>query len=360
LKEAKMLAVVKYAKGPGNVELREVPVPKPREDEVLIKVMAASICGSDLHIYHDEHPYWPPVIMGHEFSGEIVEVGANVKEWQVGDRVVAEPHTRTCGTCLYCRTGNQQVCVSKRAPGWGIDGAFAEYLAYPARLLHRIPDEVSFEEAACAEPMSICVHGVLERSLHNSGDTTCMSGAETVLISGPGPIGLLATQVLRAAGVGTIIVSGTPRSAKLRLPKALEVGADITVNVGEEDLVEKVMRVTDGRGVDLVVECSGAQKAIEQAFKCVRRLGKVCFIGIAGSNSITIPFDEAIFKAANVTFCFSHRYTSWETTLGLMAKGLVTPKKIITHKGPLSNWEEFFSALEHGEAVKAILLPQEK
>ena len=161
-----MKALMKVAKGPGNIEVRDIPRPTlPGPDWVIIEVKAAGVCGTDLHIWHDQYPYWPPVVMGHEFSGVIAEAGDGVRGFQVGDRVVAEPHSLACGVCPLCRQGKVQICASKRSPGWGIDGAFTDYVAMPYHLLHRIPDNLSFELAALAEPMAITVHQVSERSV---------------------------------------------------------------------------------------------------------------------------------------------------------------------------------------------------
>src|SRR3990172_7629700 len=159
-----MLALVKLQKGKGFLKLKEVETPKIVADEVLIEVKAAGICGTDIHVKNDEFPYWPPVILGHEFSGKIVEIGSKVDSYEVGDRVVAEPHTLACGKCYLCRTGNIQICSSKRSIGWGIDGAFTKYIKMPEKLLHKIPDKVSYEHAAVVEPTANVVHDVLERS----------------------------------------------------------------------------------------------------------------------------------------------------------------------------------------------------
>ena len=189
-----MLALYKTAKGPGNMELRQAPVPRPKADEVLLEIKAAGICGTDIHIRHDQFPYYPPVIMGHEFSGVIVETGSEVTNFKTGDRVVGEPHTRACGKCELCRTGNIQICSAKRSPGWGIDGAFARYLVMPEHLLHKIPDSLSYEEAAVIEPAANAIQDVLERAKVYANDS--------VVIFGPGPIGLLSLMAARAAGAG--------------------------------------------------------------------------------------------------------------------------------------------------------------
>ena len=218
-----MNALVKLQKGDDFVEFKDIDRPVPGEDEVLIQVKAVSICGSDLHIYHDEHPYWPPIVMEHEFSGEIAEVGSKVTKWKVGDRVVSETRTGNCEICRYCQAGFPQICPEKQPPGIGRDGAMAPYLVMPADLLHCLPDNVTFEEAALTEPTAICVHSLLER--------TGVKPGEVVVVNGAGPIGLICLQLARIAGASKIIVSGISRSAALKLEKAKKLGADRIVDI---------------------------------------------------------------------------------------------------------------------------------
>ncbi|NWF92757.1 MAG: zinc-binding dehydrogenase [Syntrophaceae bacterium] len=344
-----MKAVVKYGKGKGLMEIRDVPEPKIKEDEVLIEVKAVSVCGSDLHIYHDSHPYWPPVVLGHEFSGVIREVGREVKGWKVGDRVVSETRTGSCGVCYICQSGYPQVCEQKRPYGIGINGAYAKYVAGPARLLHRLPDNVPFEVGAVIEPTAICVTSILERSRLQAG--------ESVLITGPGPIGLISLAVAKAAGVRFVGITGTSADEGIRFQKARELGVDLMIIVDKEDPVQKIMEITNGLGVDILIETSGSGRAIAQAFEMVRRLGRVCAIGISGKETVPIPYDRGIFKAIRYDFCFSSSWTAWETTIGLIAKGLLPVEKIITHKFPIEKWEEAFHLLENLQAAKVILIP---
>ncbi len=345
-----MKAVVKYGKGKGMIEIRDIPEPKiQREDEVLIEVKAVSVCGSDLHIYHDTHPYWPPIVLGHEFSGVIVEVGKGVKGWKVGDRIVTETRTGSCGICYMCQSGFPQVCEQKRPYGIGIDGAYTKYVVGPARLLHRLPDNIPFEVGAVVEPTAICVTSILERSRLQAG--------ESVLITGPGPIGLISLAVTKTAGARWIGITGTSSDEGIRFEKARELGVDLTIVVDKEDPVQRVLEVTNGLGVDLLIETSGNGKAISQAFEIVRRMGRVCAIGISGKEAVSIPYDRGIFKALRYDFCFSSSWTAWETTLGLTSKGLLPIEKIITHKFPIDKWEEAFHLLENLQAAKVILIP---
>ena len=344
-----MLGLFKTAKGPGNMALLEAPVPVPGPNEALLEIKATGICGTDMHIKHDRFPYWPPVIMGHEFAGLVVEVGSHVANFRVGDRVVGEPHTRACGKCDLCRTGNIQICAHKRSPGWGIDGAFARYLAMPEHLLHRIPDSVSFEEAAVVEPAANVVHHVLERGRVEPQDF--------VVINGPGPIGLLALMAVKAVGAGAVVVVGAPLDAERRLPLARELGADEIVVPGEQDPVEVVTQLTHGRGADLVVEASGAPSAISASVRMVRRLGRITAIGLTGKEQIAFPWDAAAWKVCTITFNLSTYYTSWDRAIGLIASKRLNVAKIISHVEPLAEWERVFEDVENGRALKAILIP---
>lgn len=344
-----MKAVVKYGKGKGMVEIREVPEPKIEADEVLIEVKAVAVCGSDLHIFHDSHPYWPPVVLGHEFSGVLAQVGAAVQGWKVGDRVVSETRTGACGVCYTCQSGFPQVCEHKRAYGIGINGAYAKYVAGPARLLHRLPDAIPFDVAATIEPIAVCVTSILERCGLQAG--------ESVVITGPGPIGLISVAVAKAAGATSILVTGRSSDQGIRFEKARELGADFTVNVDQADPVGSILEITGGLGADVLIETSGGSQAIQQAFDMVRRLGRICAIGISGKQEVPIPYDRGIFKALRYDFCFSSSWTAWERTIGLISKGLLPAEKLITHRLPLEKWEAAFQLLENLQAAKVILVP---
>ncbi len=344
-----MQAVVKYGKGKGLIEVREVPAPEIKDDEVLIEVKAVAVCGSDLHIYHDNHPYWPPVTLGHEFSGVIAAVGKEVAGWQIGDRIVSETRAGSCGRCYTCQSGYPQACEDKRAYGIGTNGAYTKYMAGKAALLHRLPDSISFAAGSVIEPIAICVTSIIERSNLRAG--------ESVLITGPGPIGLISLAIAKAAGARMIGVTGRSSDAGMRFDKARELGADFTINVDQEDPIERVRRLTGGLGVDLLIETSGGGKAIYQAFELVRRLGRVCAIGISGKEEVAIPYDRGIFKNISYDFCFSSSWTAWETAISLIAKGLIPAEKFITHQLPLDRWEEAFHLLENLQAAKVVLIP---
>ena len=344
-----MKAIVKYKKGDGFVELREVARPTVDSESVIIKVKAAGICGTDVHILHDEFKYSAPVTMGHEFSGEIAEVGEKVKGWRIGERVVSESHTGACRVCRLCRTGNFQICSRKRPIGLAQDGAFAEFIKIPSWLLHRIPKEISFEEAALTEPTAICVHCILEKTGIEPGDF--------VAILGPGPIGLLAAQVVKSAAASYVLISGTSRDANIRLKLASKLGIDYIVNADEEDPVSKVKELTNDTGADVVVEASGSPVAINQAFQMVRRGGRISSLGTTKKEKVEIPWNVGIMKGIQITLPFSSGYTSWEKALGLIASKKINVVSLITQRFPLKDWSKAFTLIEKGQAIKALLIP---
>jgi len=345
-----MKALMKVAKGPGNIEIRDMEIPQiPNDDWVLIKVKAAGVCGTDLHIWHDQFPYWPPVVLGHEFSGEIVEAGKNVKNCKVGDKVVAEPHSLACGVCELCRQGKVQICAEKRSPGWGINGAFTDYLVMPSMLLHKIPEGLSYELAALAEPMAITIHQVIER-----GKIECQDFA---VITGAGPIGILAAFVAKSMGAGKVAITGMSTCEYMRFDIAKELGADYIINVEKENAVDKIMELTNGRGADIVIETSGSGSAIAQTVEMVRKCGRICAIGINGRDTVSFPWNKAIYKVLDVVFNMSSSYTAWDRALALISNTLMDLNSLITHKSSIHDWEQVFCDLEEEKGIKALFLP---
>lgn len=345
-----MQALMKTQKGVGFLELREVPEPTPGPEEVLIAVKTCGICGTDIHVWNDKFPYWPPVILGHEFAGEIVAAGAETSLFKVGERVVGEPHTQACGHCYLCRTGNIQICPMKRSPGWGIDGAMTKYLKMPERLLHRIPDSMSYDLAALVEPTANVVHDVVERARINAGDF--------VVVLGPGPIGLLAALTARAAGARHVVIVGAPADEEIRLKRARELGFETVLNAAQVNPVEAVRDLTEGLGADLVIECSGAAPAIASTVDLIRKMGRICVIGLTGKDSIPFPWDKAAFKVCDVVFNLSTSYTSWDRTIHLIASGRLPAGQVITHRLPLSDWRTGFDGLQAHKELKVLLIPE--
>jgi L-iditol 2-dehydrogenase len=344
-----MKALVKTAKGVGNLCLMDMPEPRPGPGEVLIEVEASGICGTDIHVKHDRFPYWPPVILGHEFSGTVCETGPECQYFHVGDRVVGEPHTRHCGQCYLCRTGNIQICPHKRSPGWGVHGTMTRFYVTPERLLHHIPDEMHFDTAAVVEPTANLVHDVIERAGVTAGDF--------VVVLGPGPIGLLAGLTAQAAGARHIVLVGTPADEGPRLDKAKQLGFQTVLNVSRDNVLDAVLDRTDGVGADLVIECSGAPSAIASSVELVRKKGRICAIGMTGGKTVDFPWEGAAFKVIDIHFCLSTSYTSWDRAIHLIASGQIPAEKIISHRLPLDQWETAFADIEAQRALKVILHP---
>ena len=344
-----MKAVVKYAHGRGNVELRDMPEPSPGPGEVMIEVKAAGICGSDLHIFDEDIklPIRPPVIMGHEFSGVIAEVGSSVKKWKPGDRITSETSAYVCGECLPCRTGNYNVCAEKRLIGYWFNGAFAKYCAVPSRLVHRLPENVTFLSGALCEPLACCVNGVIEKTRIRSGDL--------VVITGPGPIGLISLQLAKSQGA-SVVLCGLSRDER-RLELGEELGADYIINVEEEDPWRRVSEMTNGAGADIFIECSGSPGAVRMGLQLVRRGGQYTQIGLTG-RPFDLDFDLVAYKEITVRGSLGQRWTSWNIGLKILSKGLIKTEPLISDVLPLSRWETGFRKVRNKEGVKVILKPE--
>lgn len=343
-----MRALVKYASGEANVGIREIPVREPCPDEVLIKIKYCGICGTDLHIYADEFPNSPPVVMGHEYCGTLTKVGDGVRDaWSVGDRVVGELHTGACGTCPLCQAGKPHICDSKLALGSKHDGAFAEYLTLPAWLAHRLPEGIPWEVAGVTEPFAIAAHCLVERGK--------LTGGESVLISGSATMGLMSTIWASRLGASQIIVSGTRLDEGVRFGLAREMGATRVVNVEKGDLKRAVMDATDGQGVDVWIECSGAQAAIRSGLELVKKTGKVVLIGLLGPETIPVPWNTFLYKELDAIGCFSSPPSSWQKALAAEAEESAKLRKLVTKIIPLEAWEEGFDMMRKGKGVKILI-----
>src|ERR1700753_1439802 len=256
-----MKALVKYASGEGNVGLLEVNEPRCGEDQVKLEIAYGGICGTDLHVLHDTFRNYPPVILGHEFAGTVVEVGKNVTDVVTGERGTGLGATAvTCGHCEYCRTGNFIFCANRRGMGHGVNGAFARYAVIRPDQLYRIPEHFTLEEAAMSEPFAAVVQAVTEITNVRIGDTA--------LVSGPGPMGLLCLKLLGAEG-GRTVVAGVPGDTE-RLKAALRIGAAAVVNIGEVSLNEAIQGHTSGVGVDVAFECAGHPSSVRGCLESLR------------------------------------------------------------------------------------------
>jgi L-iditol 2-dehydrogenase len=343
-----MIGLFKTAPGTGNMELREAPAPRPAPGQVLIRVKACGVCGSDLHVRHWDTrlPMKLPVIIGHEFSGEIDELGQGVEGWKIGEAVTCEPTYEACGVCLHCQAGFYNLCPSRRVLGFWTNGAFAELVAVPARRLHRLPPGVCFEEGALSEPLACCVHAVCELTPINPG--------ELVLLSGPGAIGLFCLQLARLAGA-KVVVAGTSAD-RARMKVAALLGADRLVNVQEEDLGEVVAGLSGGVGADVTLECSGSEAAANTGIELVRKRGRYTQVGLFG-RPIRIDFEKIAYKEIQVTGSMAQRWSAWRRALQLLGEGKVSLKPMVTDVMPLGRWSEAFDQLDRKEGIKILLRP---
>jgi alcohol dehydrogenase/L-iditol 2-dehydrogenase len=344
-----MEALVKYDNQPACVELRDMPIPHIRPDQALLEVRAVGICGSDLEMYHHSvsFPVNPPGILGHEFSGTVIEVGADVKAFKVGDRVVSETAAYVCEQCAECRAGNYNLCPSRLGFGVLINGADAPYVAVRQGILHHVPDSVDLAEAALTEPLCVAYNALVVKSRIRPGDT--------VVVLGPGPIGLMAVQVARVCGASNIVLAGLPRDT-MRLEIGRKVGATHTTDLSRDDLPGLVSELTQGRGADLVVDAAGPPAALKLVMEVVRRNGQITKIAWC-PKPLDISIDPLLAKAITLQGVFSHTWDTWERALRLQATRQVNLSELISHRVPLREWKAAFDALESGEAVKALIFP---
>ncbi|MDN5362229.1 MAG: L-iditol 2-dehydrogenase [Moorella sp. (in: firmicutes)] len=344
-----MKALVKYGVTDGDVELREVPEPEIGPEDVLLEVKAAGVCGSDIEMWHHKvtFPVNVPVIQGHEFCGVIKEIGAQVKGFKPGDRVVSETAAHICGHCYHCRAGEYNLCPERKGYGSAINGCFTKYVKVLARILHYIPENVDFDAAALTEPACVAYNAVFIKSHLRPG--------EPVAVIGPGPIGLFAVQMARIGGAYPIILIGTAADAG-RMEIGQKIGANMTINVSQEDPEEVIGKLTGGLGVPLVIDAAGNNAALKTAMALVRRNGQITKIGW-GPKPVDMSLDPIIAKAATLQGSFSHTWSTWEAVLQLIANGTIMMEPMITHRFPLDKWEEAFRLVDAKVAVKVVIHP---
>lgn len=341
-----MLAVTKTAPGDGNVSLREWPEPVPGPGQVRIAVRAAGICGTDLHILHDEYATAPPVILGHEIAGVVDATGPGVTAVREGDRVTTETYFHTCGGCRFCRDGAPNLCPDRRSIGSAVNGGFAPWVIVPERNARLLPDHLPFHAAALTEPLACVVHGALELPKITAGDLA--------VVAGPGAIGLLTLQVARAAGA-TVVVLGTPADAA-RLDLARGLGAARTIDVANEDAGEIVRAMTGGWGADIVLECSGAGPSAQGLLQLVRRRGQYAQIGLFG-KPVAWDLDQVCYRELRVTGSNASVPSAWDTALRLLAEGRVDTAALVSDRWRLEEVDDAFAAFERKAGVKHVLEP---
>lgn len=336
---------------PSQLELVDFPDPAPADGEVLVRVRACGICGSDIHGWDGSTGRRrPPLIMGHEASGEIAATGTGVTRWNKGDRVTFDS-TISCGECGYCRAGQVNLCDNRRVvgvspPEYRQHGAFAEYVALPTRILYAVPDQLTYAQAAMIEPVSIAIHAVQRVKIATT---------DTAVVVGSGMIGLFVIQALRWAGASRIIAVDLEEN---RLALARELGATDTINSGVGDPVAEIMRLTGGRGADLAFEVVGISPTLNLALAALRRGGSAVLVGNLSAKT-DFPMQAVVTRELSVLGTCSSA-GEYPVCLDLIARGVIRVEPMISAVAPLTegvDWFKRLSAKDGGKYMKVILQP---
>jgi len=341
-----MCAVVNYGPEARSVETREIPTPELGETDVLLEVEAVGICGSDVHQWlglQSWHVNYP-CTLGHEFCGKVVETGPAAERFRKGDRVVSETSAVIDENSPMTRQGLYNLDPSRLGFGYGTDGAMANYAKTPERCLHRVPDGLGPVIASMTEPCCVAYNAVCMNTRIRAGDS--------VLVIGPGTIGLLCAHLAKLSGAGHLVVCGTPADAA-RLQIAGQLGADVALTEG---VAEHVKSIGDGLGVDVVVDAAGISATLELAIQAVRPAGQVAKVGW-GRDPLDFSIDPVVQKNVTVQGSFSHNWPIWERVLAMLASGQLAIEPIISRVASLDDWEECFERMHAGEYLKAVLKP---
>ncbi len=340
--------------GEKDIRVVEIPVPELEPDEVLIKVKAVGLCGTDVELYEGTMPYIKkglttlPITPGHEWAGIVEKTGSEVTNVVNGDRVTGDVYI-VCGDCDNCKKGRYNLCTNnKRVVGSyrNKDGGFAEYIKMPARNLYKIPDNISFNEAALIENAATCVYGIEKMGIEYGS---------SVLVIGDGPIGQMALQVAGTDGAGELLISG---SYDNKLEIARQLGATHTINRHQQDVVDAVMDFTDGEGVDVVIESCGKEKGLEQALAAVKPGGKLCLLSIYTKDKLNIDVNSIIFKDLDVIGSLGSA-NSFQPAINMLKTNKIRTDKIITKELPLEDAEKAFDLVyeERDKMIKIVLKP---
>jgi L-iditol 2-dehydrogenase len=342
-----MKALLKYAPGDGHVDVRDVDEPRCGHDQVKIEIAFCGVCGTDLHVLHDTFRNYPPVILGHELAGTVVEAGARTGV-PLGQRVAVLGATSvTCGECEHCRSGYFIFCKRRRGMGHGVHGGFAPYVVARPDQLYPVPDHMPLDEAALSEPFAAVVQAVLEIGRVQPG--------EAALVSGPGPMGLLCLKLLVAEGV-TTIVAGTAADGE-RLEAARRFGAAAAVDVEADSLPDVVLDLTTGAGVDASFDCAGHPSSIRACLDALRPMGRHVQVGICGED-VVFPMDQVFYKGLTVTGSVCYTTRTWERMFEIFAQGRVRLQDLVSHRLPIDEWRTAFDLCLERTALKVLLYPE--
>jgi alcohol dehydrogenase/L-iditol 2-dehydrogenase len=336
-------AVVNYAAEKGAVEIREISKPKIGEEDVLLEVANVGVCGSDLHQWTNDHS-WPvnyPVILGHEFGGHIVEIGSRIEGWKEGDRVVSETAAIIDLNNPMSKQGLYNLDPTRKGFGYGVNGAMTKYVKVPSRCLHKIPNQLAFEQACLTEPCCVAYNAVVENTRIKPGDR--------VVVLGPGTIGILCAAVAKLCGAEVAVVGLETDAHRLAIAKKYHCET-ITNNVKEWAMQR------DGLGADCVIDAAGVSATLKIALELVRPKGQITKVGW-GPQPVGISLDPLVQKNITLQGSFSHNWPVWERVIALLANGDLNVQPIIGGIWPIEQWHEAFEKMHKGDVVKSVLKP---
>lgn len=336
-------AVINFAPQKGSVEIREIEPPVIDEEDVLLQVANVGVCGSDLHQWTADHS-WPvnyPVVLGHEFGGHIVETGKRVTAWKTGDRVVSETAAVIDPNNPMSREGLYNLDPSRKGFGYGVNGAMTRYVKVPARCLHHVPEHLPFEQACLTEPCCVAYNAVVNNSHIKPGDS--------VVVLGAGTIGILCAAVAKLCGADVAVTGLAADAARLNIAK--QYGCETIIGDATAWAKSK-----DGLGVHTVIDAAGTSITLKIALDLVRPNGHITKVGW-GPQPLGFSLDPLVQKNITLQGSFSHNWPVWEKVISLLARGKLDVKPIIGGVWPITQWEEAFTKMHHGEIVKSVLQP---
>jgi L-iditol 2-dehydrogenase len=341
--KSKSAAVVNFAPEKGSVELREIEKPDIGEEDVLLEVVNVGVCGSDLHQWTSDHS-WPvnyPVVLGHEFGGNISAIGSRVIGWKEGDRVVSETAAIINQSSPMSRIGLYNLDPDRKGFGYGVNGAMTKFVRVPARCLHKVPDQLPFEQACLTEPCCVAYSAVAINSDIRPGDR--------VIVMGPGTIGILCAAIAILRGAEVAIVGLEADTHRLNIAK--KYGCDTIVVDAREWAMRK-----DGLGSDFIIDAAGVSATLKTALQLVRPNGQITKVGW-GPQPLGFSLDPLVQKNIRLQGSFSHNWLTWEKVISLLANGMLDVTPIIGGIWPINEWHEAFEKMHNGEVVKSVLKP---
>lgn len=340
------MAVTKVADGYDQMELKELSIPEVTGDKVLIKVAYTGICGSDIHTFKGEYKNpTTPVVLGHEFSGQVVAIGEAITSVSVGDRVTSETTYSVCGECEYCHEKQYNLCPQRKGLGTQQNGSMTDYVLAREESIHILPDHLSYAGAALSEPLACCVHAMYQKSR--------LVLQDKIIIIGPGPIGLLLLQIAKEIG-SFVIMTGITKD-KHRLDLAKKLGADMVIDTQKNDLSTIVNEATDYYGVDKIYDASGSIQAVNESLPLMKKGGTFVQVGLFKQKMNALDIESTIQREIEYVGSRSQNPFDWPIAIHLLAKGAINIEEMITKIYPLNEWRNAFKSVMAGDEIKVLI-----